>query len=212
MSRQDKIELLEARIVVLENENCQLKSMLRKQMHFGSRMTEMIAEMDELLEKKKLEIESLTHQLLIAPPDSKKEDIDDFCIDLDPPVRTVGFLEIKRQARLKAERLAEEFERTKDGKFKCPFEDICDHASRYRSNLRKHIRIHTGEKPYVCDFCGERFTEQGHCKRHMLTHPEMKGVQCTHCKSRFEEPAIESHQTKCWARTTPTRKRKRANS
>ena len=71
MEGQNNIEFLKEKIVLLENENRQFKSMLVKQVDFGNKMTEMIAEMDELLESKKSKIESLTQQLA-----TKMEDID----------------------------------------------------------------------------------------------------------------------------------------
>ena len=52
MSQQEKILALESKVTALENENANLKSLLTKQIVFGKRMTEIVSEMDELLEKK----------------------------------------------------------------------------------------------------------------------------------------------------------------
>ena len=67
--------------------------------------------MDELLEKKKQKIKSLTNQLLA------KSNLNDFSIDLESSTSQIGFLEIQKQVKMKKERLEKEFARTKDGKF-----------------------------------------------------------------------------------------------
>ena len=43
----------------------------------------------------------------------------------------------------------------------------CDKCFNQLSNLHKHIRTHTGEKPYSCKECGWSFTTSSNCSRHM---------------------------------------------
>lgn len=105
MSEHEKIEQLKTRITELENENLFLKSLLKQQAIFGNKITEIVSEMDELLEKKKLEIESLTKQLLTQ---STNRSVTDFAIDLAPEIVSesqVSYLEFQEQVKLKKEKL-----------------------------------------------------------------------------------------------------------
>ena len=91
--------------------------MLKQQATFGNKITAIVAEMDTLLVKKKAEIESLTNKLL-ARPAAK---IDDFIVELGTSRSEISFLELQKCRKIIKESHDSEFERSKDGKFKCPF-------------------------------------------------------------------------------------------
>lgn len=51
--------------------------------------------------------------------------------------------------------------------FKCTF---CSYHTAVYSNLKKHVFIHTGEKPFKCSTCGRGFTQKPHLMYHSRTH------------------------------------------
>lgn len=50
-------------------------------------------------------------------------------------------------------------------KFKCPY---CSFSAMHQCILKRHMRSHTGERPYPCEICGKKFTRREHMKRHTL--------------------------------------------
>lgn len=48
-----------------------------------------------------------------------------------------------------------------------PFECVyCDKRFKSKNNLRQHVRIHTGERPYVCNICAESFIQMSSLQHH----------------------------------------------
>lgn len=61
----------------------------------------------------------------------------------------------------------------------------CCGAFRSSYHLKRHILIHTGEKPFECDVCDMRFIQKYHLERHKRVHSGEKPYQCERCMQSF---------------------------
>ncbi|XP_053312203.1 zinc finger protein 740 [Spea bombifrons] len=65
---------------------------------------------------------------------------------------------------------------------------ICKHcygAFRSSYHLKRHLYIHTGERPYECDMCDMKFIQKYHLDRHKRVHSGEKPYQCERCQQAF---------------------------
>ncbi|XP_017274280.1 early growth response protein 4 [Kryptolebias marmoratus] len=72
----------------------------------------------------------------------------------------------------------------KEKPFTCPMES-CDRRFSRSDELNRHIRIHTGHKPFQCRICLRSFSRSDHLTTHTRTHTGEKPFSCDVCGKRF---------------------------
>ncbi|XP_012673349.2 zinc finger protein 1035 [Clupea harengus] len=85
-------------------------------------------------------------------------------------------------------------------KFQCAY---CPRRFKDRGQVQVHTRLHTGERPYGCENCGERFIRRDYLQRHLVKCTS-KGeaterALCDRCGQLFPQEALQSHKSNCVA-------------
>ena len=62
--------------------------------------------------------------------------------------------------------------------YQCPY---CLKVMERRTDIVKHIRIHTGEKPFVCPFCPHECAQKSNMEIHIRNHTGEKPFACSYC-------------------------------
>ena len=61
-----------------------------------------------------------------------------------------------------------------DSRNVCPF---CGKVVGHHRNMKRHMAIHTGEKPFGCNICNRQFSQKANLKKHLLVHYDLSAFK-----------------------------------
>lgn len=72
--------------------------------------------------------------------------------------------------------------------------DYCGRKFTTSSQFKLHVKRHTGERPWKCEFCAKCFLHKDTWKCHVRRHKGERPFQCAHCNRGFTEQwALKKH-------------------
>lgn len=86
--------------------------------------------------------------------------------------------------------ILEKFNKSKRNKCKkIDNRKVCQICGTKQTNLKQHMMIHTGERPFKCKFCKKEFSQVGHFQHHVNIHTGIKPYTCNVCEKSFPSPS-----------------------
>ncbi len=78
----------------------------------------------------------------------------------------------------------------------------CNYCGKDVSNVKEHVRIHTGAKPYKCSICAKDFRFHSSLSQHLKTHTNEKAYKCEVCGKAFAHSSNLSQHRKTHSTVT----------
>lgn len=64
----------------------------------------------------------------------------------------------------------------------------------YPEHFKKHVRIHSGIKPFLCEVCGKAFNSRDNRNAHRYVHSDKKPYECMVCGTGYmRKPLLYAH-------------------
>ncbi|XP_023026276.1 uncharacterized protein [Leptinotarsa decemlineata] len=89
----------------------------------------------------------------------------------------------------------EYFEKNHTEKIRLHQCQFCSKSFNHRCWLKKHEKIHSGQKPFQCNICSKSFSERGNLNIHEKIHTGEKPFHCKICSKSFNNSSnLKKHE------------------